>query len=241
MLSTARVALPAPVEIRLKNSSDFVDNVMEFAREDLVGFKRPLAATFAYTTPVVLAIVFHATGIAPMVETAAGYIVMAFAGLVLVGREIWPTLVKEYESRAEAKRKAAADLKCGFGEAAFLNLARAPRFFEYDHGVLALADAGDFRTLFFSIANDPEDPRWIPYREGEMNRRVWRWLRLPISREVVKFSTEGSKHPQYDPPPSIDSIDAWEAIHTALGEPMDGAIIHRPFEEVAEMVERLLY
>lgn len=239
MLSTARVALPAPVEIRLKNSSEFVDNVMEYAREDLIGFRRPLAATFALSAPIVIAFVYHAAGFIPMLQTALGYFFIAGAGLVYIGRDLWPSLVDEYEWRSEVKRRASADLKCGFGEAAFLNLNRPPRFFDYDNGVLAFADAGDFRTLFFSIANDPDDPRWTPYLEGEMTRRVWRWLRLPISREVVKFSTEGSKHPQYDPPATIDSIDAWEAINTALGEPLDGAIIHRPFEEVVEMVERL--
>ncbi len=240
MLSTARVALPANVEVRLKNSSEFVDNVMEFARQDLIGFRRPLAATFAFTAPIVFASVYHATNVATLIQAAVAYFTITGAGLYFVGRELWPQLVERYQARALEKRKAAADLKCGFGEAAFLNLERAPRFFEYANGVLALADAGDFRTLFFSITNEPDDPRWVPYMEGEMHRRVWRWLRLPISREVVKFSAEGSKHVQFGDAPQIDSIDAWEAINTALGEPLDGAIIHRPFAEVIDMIERMV-
>ncbi|MBI1364812.1 MAG: hypothetical protein GC153_02485 [Alphaproteobacteria bacterium] len=240
MLSTARVALPANVESRLKTSSAFVDNVMEFAREDLIGFRRPLAATFALSAPPVLALVFHALGWLAMAKVAGAYLIVASLGLVLVGRQLWPGLVEEFQSRAAAKRKAVADLKCGFGEAAFLNLDRSPRFIEHEHGVLAFADAGDFRTLFFSIVNEESDPRWQLYRDGEMDRRVWRWLRLPISREVVKFSTEGSKLPKIGDSRTIDSIDAWEAINTALGEPADGAIIHRPFAEVVDMVERML-
>ncbi|MGE0408790.1 MAG: hypothetical protein AB7P23_05955 [Amphiplicatus sp.] len=240
MLSTARVALPATIEIRLKNAAEFVDNVMEYAREDLIGFRRPLAATFAFTAPVLLALAYYGAGIATLAQTAAMYFSVAGAGLVVVGRQLWPSLVQEYHDKSTEKRKAAADLKCGFGEAAFLNLERAPRFFEYANGVLAVADAGDFRTLFFSIQNDPEDPRWVPYVEGEMNRRVWRWLRLPVSREVVKFSAEGSKYAQLGETHRIGSIDAWEAINTALGEPMDGAIIHRPFAEVVDMVERMV-
>ncbi|HXI87168.1 MAG TPA: hypothetical protein VNH64_06890 [Parvularculaceae bacterium] len=240
MLSTARVALPANVEVRLKTSSAFVDNVMEFARDDLIGFKRPLAATFALSAPPVLALMLHALGWAAMAKIAAAYFIVASLGLVLVGRQLWPSLVEEYRERSTAKRKAAADLKCGFGEAAFLNLDRSPRFIEHEHGVLAFADAGDFRTLFFSIVNEESDPRWSLYRDGDMDRRLWRWLRLPVSREVVRFSTEGSKLPKISAAPKISSIDAWEAINTALGEPADGAIIHRPFAEVIDMVERMV-
>lgn len=240
MLSTTRVDLPAAVENRLRTASGFVDNIMEFAREDLIGFRRPFAAAFAFSTPLFLAAVYYGAGMTALIEAAVGYFLVAGAGLVLVGRQIWPGLVEEFETRATAKRKAIADLKCGFGEAGFLNLIRSPRFFEFDHGVLAFADAGDFRTLFFWITDDPDDARWGLYAAGELSRRVWRWLRLPISREIVRFSTEGSRLPLDGGPAAIDSIDAWEAIHAALGEPLDGAIIHRPFSEVVEMVDRLL-
>lgn len=240
MLSTTRVDLPTAVEHRLRAASDFVDNIMEFAREDLVGFRRPLAATFAFCTPLLIAAVYYSAGLTATIEAAIIYLVVSGAGLALVGRQVWPELVEEFETRADAKRKAIADLKCGFGESGFLNLIRSPRFFEFDHAVLAFADAGDFRTLFFWITNDPDDSRWELYVDGELNRRIWRWLRLPVSREIVKFSTEGSRLPLDGKPAKIQSIDAWEAIHAALGEPMDGAIIHRPFTEIVEMVERLL-
>lgn len=240
MLSTARVGLPAPVEAKLKTESDFVDNVMEFAREDLIGFRRPLAASFALSAPLVLTFVYHSAGLVPMAQAAAAYFAIAGGGLYLVGREMWPGLVAEYRTRSIAKRKAIADLRCGFGEASFLNLSRSPRFIEHENGVLAFADAGDFRTLFFSIERGASDPRWALYQSGEMHRRVWRWLRLPISRELVKFTAEGSKLPQPNTPYRAKSVDAWEAINVALGEPLDGAIIHRPFDEVVDTVDRLV-
>ena len=240
MLSTARVALPAPVEVRLKSASTFVDNLMEFARDDLIGFRRPLAATFAISAPLVIAFTYQSAGLVPALQVGAGYCAAATIGLYLVGRAMWPNLVAEYETRTAAKRRAIADLRCGFGEASFLNHARPPRFIEHENGVIALADAGDFRTLFFSIESGAHDPRWAPYQSGDLHRRVWRWLRLPISRELVKFTTEGSKLPQPAAPYRAKSIDAWEAINVALGEPLDGAIIHRPFDEIVDTVDRLV-
>lgn len=240
MLNTDRVAIPANVEVRLKRSAQFVDNVMDFAREDLIGFKRPLAAAFAFTAPLVMAFVYHAGGLTHLLQVGASYLIVGGAGLYLVGKQAWPELVKEFEAKTIEKRRAAADLRCGFGESSFLNLARAPRYFEHENGVLVFADAGDFKTLFFSIEKDDGDERWNLYINGELDRRVWRWLRLPVSRDIVKFAAEASKlqravnETQY-----IRSIDAWEAINTSLGEPLDGAIIHRPFDEVVEAVERM--
>lgn len=241
MIKTDRVVLPSPIEVRLKNSAAFVDNIMEFARDDLIGFKRPLAATFAFTSPIVMAFAFYAGGVEPLIKTALSYCLVAFSGLYLVGRASWPGIVTEFETRSLAKRRAQADLRCGFGEASFLNLERPARFFEHDHGVLVFADAGDFRTLFFSVQNADDDPRWDLYLDGELDRRVWRWLRLPVSREVVRFSTEASKLTAAPVGAKrISSIDAWEAINLELGEPVDGAIIHRPFDETVEAVERRL-
>lgn len=240
MLSTTRVDLPTTVLNRLRVAGEFVDNVMEFARDDLVGFRRPLATTFALSAPILLAAVYYGAGPMMMLKVAAGYTVISALCLFAVGRQVWPGLVAEFQARATAKRKALADLKCGFGESGFLNLLRSPRFFEFGGSVLGFADAGDFRTLFFWITNDPDDSRWELYTAGELNRRIWRWLRLPVSREIVKFSTEGSRLPLEGKPETIGSVDAWEAIHAALGEPMDGAIIHRPFSEIVDMVERLL-
>jgi hypothetical protein len=241
MLNTDRVAIPAPIEVRLKRSAQFVDNIMDFAREDLIGFKRPLAAAFAFTAPLVMAFVYQTGGLMHLLQVGASYFIVGFGGLYLVGRQAWPRLVSDFEEKTIEKRRAQADLKCGFGELSFLNLARAPRYFEHDHGVLVLADAGDFRTLFFSIENDDSDERWNLYINGELDRRVWRWLRLPVSRDIVKFSTEASKLTGvHSDPQRIKSVDAWEAIHLSLGEPLDGAIIHRPFDEIVESVERML-
>ncbi|MBB5519956.1 hypothetical protein [Amphiplicatus metriothermophilus] len=239
MLNTARVALPAPVEGRLKRASEFVDNISDFVRDDLIGFRRPLAATFAFTAPIFLAFMFYVGGVEALAKWGALYAFVAGVGLFLVGRQLWPSLVDEFERRTEEKRKAIADLRCGFGEASFVSLARAPFFIEHPHGVLVLADAGDFRTLFFSIDKDEDDPRWPLYVNGELQRRVWRWLRLPVSREIVKFSTEGSKLAGLGAPPTIDSIDVWETVNVALGEPLDGAVIHRPFDEIVDMIDRM--
>ena len=240
MLTTARVALPAPVEARLKNAADYSDNVNDYAREDLIGFNRPIAAAFALVSPVVLALVYKVEGLGSTLQAAALISAVVVAGLVIVGKQEWPKIVAKFQHRATAKRKAIADLRCGFGESSFLSNGRAPSFFEHEHGVLVLADAGDLKTLFFSIANDGADPRWDLYMNGDMQRRVWRWLRLPVSREVVKFAAEGSKMAGSGDALVIDSIDAWEAINIALGEPLDGSVIHRPFTETTEMVERAL-
>lgn len=240
MLTTARVDLPLPVAARLKNDASFTDNVNEYAREDLIGFKRPIAAAFALIAPVALAFVYQGLGMTAMLQVAVIMVALVGGGVYIVGRQEWPNIVLQFQELAMAKRKAVADLRCGFGESSFLSNGRSPRFFEHDHGVLVLADAGDLKTLFFSIAKDESDPRWSLYINGEMHRRVWRWLRLPVSREVVKFSTEGSKLARIGDPPIIDSVDAWEAVNVALGEPLDGAIIHRCFDELSEMVERLI-
>lgn len=240
MLSTDRVAIPAPVEVRLKKSAQFVDNIMDFAREDLIGFKRPLAAAFAFTAPLVMALAFYAGGLEHLLRIGLSYLVVTGAGLYLIGRREWPGLVAEFEEKTVEKRRAAADLKCGFGESSFLNLSRAPHFFEHENGVIVLADAGDFKTLFFSIDRDHRDDRWNAYINGDLDRRVWRWLRLPVSRDIVKFSTEASKLPRARRDPlRIRSVDAWEAINVALGEPLDGALIHRPFDEAVDTVSRL--
>ncbi|MEL6360092.1 MAG: hypothetical protein AAFR21_03340 [Pseudomonadota bacterium] len=239
MLTMDRVALPPPVEVRLKRTSEFVDNVMDFTRDDLIGFRRPIAATFAFSAPFVAMSAYQVGGLMVLAQVVVLYSLCAAAGIYLVGRNLWPQLVEEFEHRTIQKRRAIADLKCGFGEAGFINLQRAPFFFEHEHGVLVLADAGDFRTLFLSIEND-DDPRWDLYQQGEMVRHIWRWMRLPVSRELVQFSTEASKFARPNEPMKIQSIEVWEAVNVALGEPLDGAVIHKPFPEVADQISRLL-
>ncbi len=240
MLSTARVSIPVPVAARLQTNAAFKDNVNDYAREDLIGFKRPIAAAFALIAPVAIAFVYQGAGIVPALQVGLIISLIVGAGVYLVGKQEWPNIVAEFQNQATAKKKAVADLRCGFGESSFLSNGRAPRFFEHEHGVLVLADAGDLKTMFFDIGSDDEDPRWALYQNGEMNRRIWRWLRLPVSRELVKFSAEGSKLNQRGTAPQINSIDAWEAVNVALGEPLDGAIIHRSFDELIETVERLV-
>lgn len=241
MLTTARVEIPAPVVARLKHAADYSDNVNDYAREDLIGFKRPVAAAFALVLPLTLAFAYHAGGPMMVLQLGVAVILMVSFGIYVIGREEWPRIVARFQDSVMAKRKAIADLRCGFGESSFLSNGRAPKFFEHANGVLALADAGDLKTLFFDISKDGLDPRWALYESGEIRRRVWRWLRLPVSREVVKFSTEGARLARVEAAPMIPSIEAWEAINVALGEPMDGAIIHRPFDEVIDDINRLMY
>ena len=241
MLTTARVNIPVPIEARLKTVADYSDNVNDYAREDLIGFGRPIAAAFALIAPVLLSFVYQGAGLKSMLEVAFVVMVVVGGGLAYIGQHEWPNIVAKFQSHVVAKRKAIADLRCGFGESSFLSNGRAPRFFEHEHGVIVLADAGDLKTLFFDVTNDGRDPRWELYINGEMDRRVWRWLRLPVSREVVKFSTEGSKLARHSASPVIDTIDEWEAVNVALGEPLDGAIVHRPFDELTEAIGRLIY
>lgn len=241
MLTTARVDIPAPVVARLKHAADYSDNVNDYAREDLIGFKRPIAATFALLAPLVLAFNYYTAGLMATVQVAGMMIVLVAGGLVVIGRQEWPNIVAEFQGCVMAKRKAIADLRCGFGESSFLSNGRAPAFYEHANGVLVLADAGDLKTLFFDVSKDGSDPRWELYQSGEMRRRVWRWLRLPVSREVVKFSTEGARLARVSDAPMIPSVEAWEAINVALGEPMDGAIIHRSFDEIVDDIKRLMF
>lgn len=240
MLTTARVEIPAPVEARLKTEAAYSDNVNDYAREDLVGFRRPIAAAFALTAPISFAFAYQAGGIFGMAQTAFVVAGLVLGGLYLVGRQEWPTIVARFQNHATAKKKAAADLRCGFGESSFLSNGRSPRYYEYDGGVIVLADAGDLKTLFLDIDSTGHDARWGLYANGELDRRVWRWLRLPISREIVKFSTEGSKLARNVAPRHIRTIDAYEAVNVALGEPLDGAIIHRPFDELTEALDRMV-
>lgn len=241
MLTTARVDIPAPVIARLRTTADYSDNVNDYAREDLIGFKRPIAAAFALLAPFTVAFSYLGGGAMLTFQIALALVVLVGGGIYVVGRQEWPNIVQEFQDCVLAKRKAIADLRCGFGESSFLSNGRAPKFYVHVNGVLALADAGDLKTLFFDISKDGSDPRWALYESGEMRRRVWRWLRLPVSREVVKFSTEGSRLARVEEAPMIPSIEAWEAINVALGEPMDGAIIHRPFDEIIDDMKRLMY
>lgn len=240
MITTDRVALPAPVEAKLRSAAAFVENVNDFARDDLIGFRRPLAAAFAIVGPVGLAFVAHSFGVASILQWAAAFILMTGSGLYLVGRDVWPGLVDDFQRRTIEKRRAVADLNCGFGEAAYLLQRRAPYLAAYEGGVLAFADAGDFKTLYFNIARSEDDPRWIYYVHGELNRKVWRWLRLPVSRDVVRFSAQGTRAGVANPPVAISSADAFEAIQVALGEPTDGSVLNFPLEDVIDTVERRL-
>jgi hypothetical protein len=240
MFKTAQIEIPGSVAARLREAAAFSDNVYDYARENLIGFNRPLAAAFAVLAPVVLAFVYLASGPLEALKIAFLIALIVMGGVYLVGKAEWANIVATFQEQTREKHKAVADLRCGFGESSFLSNGRSPRFYDHEYGVIVLADAGDLKTLFFDISNQGGDKRWELYKIGELHRRVWRWTRLPVSREVVKFATEGSKLVSEEKTRTIKSIDAWEAFNVALGEPLDGALIHQPFETLTEQVERLV-
>ncbi len=240
MLTTSRTTLPDPIATRLKIAAEFVDDLSQFARDNLLGFKRPIATTFALVAPVLFALVYYTFDLPTVSKLALFFCIIAFAGIYLVARISWPTVVEEFQIQSVARRQAIADLRCGFGESSHLNLSQAPRFYEHANGLLVLADAGEWRTIFFSIDSAGEDPRWAFYLNGDLDRRVWKWVRLPVSHEVVAFSSVGTKLPQTEHMRTISSIDAWEAVNLALGEPIDGSVIHLPFDEAVEVAESRL-
>lgn len=163
MLRADRVTIPAAVEIQLKRSAAFVDNILEFACEDLIGFQRPFAATFAFTAPIVMAFAFSIGSIMPLVQIAASYFLISFAGFYLIGRTEWTFIVNKFKVQLNQKRRANADLRCGFGEQNLLTLTRAPRFFEYQRGVLAFVELGDLKHCFLISRIRPQmfDGRFI--------------------------------------------------------------------------------
>lgn len=238
MISVDRVALPPQIEAQLKSAAAFVENVNDFAREDLIGFKRPLARTFAIAGPIGLAFVAHAFGWAQVIEWALAYAVVTAGGLYLVGRDLWPSIVVAYEKQSVKKRRAIADLNCGFGEASHLIHRRAPLCVEHDNGVLIFADVGQLHTLAFIVANDGVDPRWDFYVKGELNRKVWRWLRLPISRDVVRFTAQGTRTGGALQARRVPSPEVFAGIMAALDAPVDGAVLHMPLDDVIEAVDR---
>lgn len=239
MLSTARVSIPSSVQSRLKTEASFADNVHDYAREDLIGFKRPIAAVFALMAPITCALGYYNGGITSTVLYGLFIIALVGAGIYFAGKRAWPSIVDAFQEGTNAKRKAVADLRCGFGESYFLSQGRTPRYYEYEHGVIILTDAGDLKTMFFDIQKSDADRRWSLYKNGNIHRRIWRWVRLPVSREIVEFTCEGSKMVRKAKSRKISSIEVFEAVNLCLGEPMDGEIIHRPFDELTDAVDRL--
>ena len=240
MLTIGRAAIPKPTERKLRSAASLSDDFMAFARQELIGFRRPVAAAYALTTPVACAVALLGGGWIRLAETAGALTVFAALALALVGRRELPRIEEDFDRLTCLKRRAEADLRCGYGEDIFLRIARPPRFFESAVGVLVFVDIGDFKTLFMSVEKGAEDPRWPIYCKGGLRRRIWRWCRLPASHDLIRFATEGTRLEPFHKPKYIKSIEVFEAIHLALGEPEDGAVVHIPFEEVIDTVTRLL-
>ena len=98
MLSTARVSIPVPVAARLQSSAAFNDNVNDYAREDLIGFKRPIAAAFALIAPVAVAFVYQGAGLASALQVGLIISLIVGVGVYFVGKQEWPNIVAEFQN-----------------------------------------------------------------------------------------------------------------------------------------------
>lgn len=240
MLTVARIELPKSVASRLQAEADFSESFAEFARENLVGFRRPAATAVALIGPIVIAFVYMASGPLSALVTA---LVFSSAAAVVLGIAAWINwggIVSDYAARQKARRRAADDLRAGFGEEIALPLAKAPKFYEHEHGVIVLAPAGPWKTIFFDVPGFEGDSRWYLYLNGDLHRRHWRWLRLPTSGAVAQFEATGERLARIGDTPYVEAPEAWEAVQAALGEPEDGAIIPYTFEDAVGLVEARL-
>ena len=240
MLTTETVALPDDVARSLRTEAAFAETWNTFLREHLAGFRQPVAATAALVGPVLVAFTYAMADFVAMREVAATF------GLTAAMFVLGAWYVNRHEIRAafarhtDAAQRAKRDLKAGQAEAMDLDLRAQPVFYEHEHGVVVLADAGQGRTLYFDVDGDGFDPRWFLYVNGDLHRRRWSWLRLTGSGCVRALRAEGVRLTAGAETPYVTAPDAWEAVSLALGEPQDGDLVDMPFGEVVRTVDRLL-
>ena len=240
MLTSNTVALPDEVTRALRDEAAFSETWNTFLREHLAGFRQPVAATAALIGPVLVAFTYAVADFVAMREVAAIF------GLTAAMFVLGAWYVNRHDIRAAFARHTAAaqaakrDLKAGRAEAAALDLRAQPAFYEHEHGVVVLADAGRGRTLYFDVDGDGFDPRWFLYVNGDLHRRRWSWLRLSGTGGVRGLTAEGVRLTGEGETPYVAAPDAWEAVSLALGEPQDGDVIDMPFAEVRRTVDRLL-
>ena len=240
MLNVAVVSLPQGVEARLRERAAFSESWAAFTRDHLAGFRQPVAAAVAMIGPVLVAFVYAASDFMTMLEVA-GVFGLSSAMFVLGAWYVNRRDIRAAFERAGRERKhAIADLKAGTAQQVAVTHRDRPVFYEHEHGVIALADGGRGRTLFFDIDGDGTDPRWFLYLNGDMHRQDWRWLRLEGTGEVTEFEASGRRLAGLGDTPYVEAPDAWEAVSLALGEPRDGDAIDMPFAEVKQTVARLI-
>ena len=240
MLTSNTIPLPDEQVRFLRSQAAFSESWNTFLREHLSGFRQPVAATAALVGPVLIAFSYAVADFVTMREVALTFgltTAMFLLGAWYVNRrDIRAAFVRHTAAAQAAKR----DLKAGAAEATELDLRAQPAFYEHEHGVVVLADAGQGRTLYFDVDGDGFDPRWFLYVNGDLHRRRWSWLRLGGTGAIRALRAEGVRLADVPDTPYVTAPDAWEAVSLALGEPQDGDVIDMPFGEVRRTVDRLL-
>ncbi|MCI5046822.1 MAG: hypothetical protein MRY59_04915 [Aquisalinus sp.] len=240
MLTVAEVELPVSLQKRLREEANFAETFTQFTREHLIGFRQPMAIAAAIVGPVLFAFVYQVAGFLTLMEVAVSFSLTAVMFL-LGGWYVNRRRIREmYVRQTRARKDAQVDLKTGKGEAITLTMKNQPLFYEHEHGVICLADAGEGKTVYFDVDSLEEDPRWFLYINGDMHRVNWSWIRLKGSGAVADFSASGQRLARIGDTPYVEAPDAWEAICVALNEPQDGDIVDRPLDEVKETISRLL-
>ncbi len=240
MHTVARVEIPRSVRNELEGAASIVDSATDFARRRLFTTSMAtIVAALALATIFIWGAVIR-DGVTAGLRAGTIFFVGWSAATLLAAIVDYPRVAREFAVAQERGARARRDLQAGYTEHNALELARPPRFFEHEHGVLVLVDAGYCETLFFDVSSDGRDPRWPLYEDGSLCLRSWRWLKLPRSKEIVDFLAAGSRLSSRDPVYFVDAPDAWEAVHQSLGEPRDGQIIRLTFEDAVSNVERAL-
>lgn len=240
MLTVEQVDLPDAVRANLREQAAFSDSFQRFARERLLGFGYPLAATVGLLAPIVVAFAYAASDLATTLQVSGVFGFSAscflFGGWIL-NRE---ALGDAYETMTLQRRQAKVALKAGFGHEMSLRSTVPAHFYEHEQGVAVFADAGEGRTVFFDIEASPEDSRWLLYLNGDLHREQWSWLKLPENGTVMRFLASGPRRTAHDQIGQPASPEAWDAVSLALGDPRDGDLIAMPFREVKATIGRLL-
>jgi len=240
MHTVARVEIPRPVRRELETAADFVEDLLVFARRRLLTTTTAtLVAALALATIFIFG-AWRLDGPAAGMRCGIVFFLGWSASAAFAAAAGWRKVVEEYEGEKTRCAAASRDLSAGYGEHNALELIRPPRYFEHEHGVIVLADAGFCETLYFNIPHDDGDPRWDLYRDGGLNQRSWRWLRLPKSRSVVEFLSAGARLASRDETMFIDAPEPWEAVGYALGNPSDGQTLRMAFDDAVSAVERAL-
>ena len=240
MHTIARVEIPHPVRRDLEGAAGFVDNLLAFARRRLF---RTTTATLVAALALATIFIFGAwarDGMEAGLRCTAVFFLGWTSSAAFAAAAGWRRVVEEYEVKQSLRNAASRDLSAGYSEHNALELIRAPRFFEHEHGVIVLADAGFCETLFFDIQNDGYDPRWELYLDGVLCQRSWRWLRLPKSRDVVEFLAAGARLASRDAVLYIETPEPWENVAYTLGNPSDGQTLRIAFDDAVAAVERVL-